>query len=89
MEITLSGGGACPEQYEARIGDRIVGYIRLRFGEFRLDCPDCGDETVLSMDIPESDGGHEFLGEFPNDCIRSKYLDIAKAGIYKWLETRG
>ena len=46
---------ACPEQYDAFLGDRQVGYLRLRHGEFRVDVPDCGGETVYEAE-PEGDG---------------------------------
>jgi hypothetical protein len=38
--------GACPEQYDAFIGDRKVGYLRLRHGYFSVEFPDCDGETV-------------------------------------------
>lgn len=39
---------SCPEQYDVFKGDEQVGYLRLRGGWFRADCPDCGDTTVYS-----------------------------------------
>lgn len=30
--------GACPEQYDAFLGGRKVGYLRLRHGHFRAEC---------------------------------------------------
>lgn len=47
--------GACPEQYEAFIADKQVGYLRLRHGHFRVDFPDCGGETIYSA-YPAGDG---------------------------------
>lgn len=44
--------GACPEQYDAMLGGRKVGYLRLRHGVFTVDC--CG-ETVLTA-YPKGDG---------------------------------
>lgn len=38
--------GACPEQYDAVIYGEQVGYLRLRHGEFRVDYPECGGETI-------------------------------------------
>ena len=38
---------ACPEQYDAFFQGKQIGYLRLRHGEFRVDYPDCGDETIL------------------------------------------
>jgi hypothetical protein len=46
---------ACPEQYEV-FKDRIqVAYYRLRNGEFRVDYPDCGGETIYEAE-PIGDG---------------------------------
>lgn len=47
--------GACPEQYDVFDGDKQVGYLRLRHGYFRADCPDCGGETVYESQ-PQGDG---------------------------------
>lgn len=46
---------ACPEQYDAFIGDKQVGYLRLRHGWFTVDFPDCGDETIY-IASPKGDG---------------------------------
>jgi hypothetical protein len=45
LRLTCS---TCPEQYDAFIGDRKVGYLRLRWGEFRVDYPDCGGEMIYA-----------------------------------------
>src|SRR5437660_8199656 len=37
---------AYPEQYDAFIGDEKVGYLRLRHGHFRVECPDAFAEMV-------------------------------------------
>lgn len=38
---------ACPEQYDVfNKNNERVGYLRLRNGWFRADCPDCGGDTV-------------------------------------------
>jgi hypothetical protein len=47
--------GACPEQYDAFLGDEPVGYLRLRHGFFRVDYPDCGGDTIFEG-YPEGDG---------------------------------
>ena len=46
---------ACPEQYDVWMGDKQVGYLRLRHGFFRADYPDCGGETVYEA-TPKGDG---------------------------------
>lgn len=47
---------ACPEQYDVFHGERKVGYLRLRHGRFRADCPDAHQETVYSSNT-KGDGG--------------------------------
>lgn len=37
---------ACPEQYDAFVGDKQVGYLRLRHGHFSVEFPDCGGEIL-------------------------------------------
>lgn len=38
---------ACPEQYDVFNANEVkVGYLRLRSGYFRADCPTCGGDTV-------------------------------------------
>lgn len=46
---------ACPQQYDAFIGDEQVGYFRLRHGTFRVDYPDCGGKRIYSAH-PDGDG---------------------------------
>lgn len=47
LEMTC---GACPEQYDAFVDDKQVGYLRLRHGHFRVEFPECGGETVYESD---------------------------------------
>lgn len=76
--------GACPEQYDAFLGEKLVGYLRLRHGFFSVrtiispddDNPVLGD-TVYSA-APKGDG------VFESD-ERKKYLRKAKKRIYKRL----
>lgn len=70
LELTC---GACPEQYDAFVGDEMVGYLRLRWGAFRVDYPDCGGETIFEAS-PEGHGMFE-------DHERGMYLDLAKKAI--------
>ena len=46
---------ACPEQYEVFKDEKQVAYFRLRHGEFRVDYPTCGDETIYEAE-PNGDG---------------------------------
>lgn len=64
---------ACPEQYDAYIDGKQVGYLRLRHGWFRVDVPDCGGQTIYEASPA---GGGEF-----NDDEREKYLGYAVTAI--------
>lgn len=68
---------ACPEQYDVfDPSGKQVGYLRLRHGYFRADCPDAGDATVYSADC---DGD----GMFRED-ERLPHLKAAVEAIIKW-----
>ncbi len=67
---------ACPEQYDALYSGRTVGYLRLRHGNFRVECPDIGGEEVYQAN-PEGDGMFE-------DNERNFYLTAAKQAIAAW-----
>ena len=68
-----------PEQYDAFIGDRQVGFLRLRHGLFTVYYPDGnGDEMYCSR----TDGD----GEFTNDERKYK-LDYAVKVIQYWVNT--
>lgn len=67
---------AYPEQYDAFVGGKQVGYLRLRHGRFSVSCPDAGGEEVY---FAHPDGYGEFT-----DNERDHYLDIAKEKISIW-----
>ena len=73
--------GACPEQYDAYIDDKQVGYLRLRHGHFRVDYPTCGGETIYEAH-PLGDGDFE-AGE------RDYYLRFAVDAILRRLANDG
>lgn len=76
LTITMTCN-AMPEQYEVKTADnKSVGYLRYRHGTFRVDYPDCGDETILSEDPPSCSG------EFNQD-ERLVYLTKALRAILK------
>lgn len=52
LELVLTCS-ACPEQYEVFKDGKQVGYYRLRFGEFRVDFPDCGGDTIYKPCLGE------------------------------------
>ena len=68
---------ACPEQYNAYLGGKQVGYLRLRHGAFSVDFPDCGGETIYEAS-PAGDG------IFADD-ERDYYLRFAVDAILKRL----
>lgn len=51
----IQTSGACPEQYDAKVGGETVGYLRLRSGMFTVECPYVGGDLVYSAE-PEGDG---------------------------------
>lgn len=65
-----------PEQYIAVFQGQQIGYLRLRHGEFRVDYPDCGDETILYSQEPQGDGCFE-------EDEREYFLMKAKKAIVK------
>ena len=67
-----------PEQYDAYLNGKQVGYLRLRHGKFRVDFPDCGDETIYEAE-PNGDGCFD-------DDEREKYLTEAKQAILNKLD---
>lgn len=67
---------ACPEQYDAFFQGKRIGYLRLRHGEFRVDYPDCGDETIYYSQEMLGDGKFE-------DSEREHFLLKAKEAIVK------
>lgn len=69
-----------PEQYDAFYKGKQVGYLRLRHGEFRVDYPDCGDETIYYSEKMNGDGC------FRED-EREHFLNKAKEAIIKKLES--
>lgn len=64
---------ACPEQYDAFVGEKQVGYLRLRHGYFYASVPDVGGTVVYEAE-PNGDGIFE-----PDE--REKYLSAAIAAI--------
>lgn len=74
---------ACPEQYDVFDGDKIVAYIRLRWGHLSVTCPDVhGTDVVYSADI--GDSGWD--GCFEDEAQRSLHLKLAEAAIEDWIK---
>ena len=78
LEMTCEG---CPEQYDAFLDGKKVGYLRLRHGYFRVDYPDCGMETIYEA-YPKGDGIFD-------DSERDFYLSKAKDAIVRKLLEEG
>lgn len=68
MTLVLTSG-ACPEQYDAMLDGKKVGYLRLRHGTFRVDVPDCGGKTIYEAS-PNGDGCF-------TDEERDRFLSLA------------
>lgn len=66
---------SCPEQYDAFVDDRQVGYLRMRHNRFAVYCPHYGDELVF-----ETTTGFEWTTE-----EREAYLEHACSRIRAWL----
>ena len=71
---------ACPEQYDAFYNGERVGYLRLRHGHFRVECPECFQELVYEA-YPKGDGLFD-------DEERDQYLVLATEAIESWLERK-
>lgn len=71
---------ACPEQYDVFHGKLLVGYLRLRHGQFRADFihPETREHETVYSSAPKGDGMFE-------DSERQTELDNATAAIRKRL----
>jgi hypothetical protein len=78
---------ACPEQYDVFDAEgTIVGYLRLRHGNFTVECPNALEELVYQA-YPKGDGifdddEREF---YLTEAIKAiqKYYGLEETGIYK------
>src|SRR5712691_2594447 len=69
-----------PEQYDAFIGDEKVGYLRLRHGHFKVECPGAWGEMVYEAS-PSGDGIFD-------DDERTEHLEAAREAIAEWWRER-
>ena len=82
MEITLKQTcKCCPEQYDAYIGERQVAYIRVRWGQVTVKCPDVKGEVVYQSRIYGD-------GYFSCEHEREMHLTMAKMAIARWDASR-
>lgn len=75
---------ACPEQYDVFYDGDLVGYMRLRHGTFRAECPGPGGDLVYLSGVMGSDAGC-----FQNDDERKMNLEWAKIAISEWILSKG
>ena len=75
---------ACPEQYDAYWNDLLVGYLRLRHGEFTVRFPDVGGEIIYDA-RPDGDGSFE---DYERDyfLIEAEKAIIAKIASKKFIK---
>ncbi len=64
--------GACPEQYDVFLGDKQIGYVRLRHGELSVETPDCGGALVLEHEFDDG-----LLGQFESAVQRYGWIQKA------------
>lgn len=74
-------GTTCPEQYDVMRNGQRIAYVRLRHGNYTVECPDVGGETVLSMLVPNHAGNF-------SDENKDFYLKLAAEVIVTWLNDR-
>ena len=72
---------ACPEQYDALLDGKQVGYLRLRHGHFYAQVPDCGEGPIVYTASPNGDGSFD-------DDERDYYLRHAVQAIEDHLAGR-
>lgn len=74
--ILIPDCAVCPESYTAHYGGTVIGYLRIRYGQFSAQF---GFDTVYRK-IFKND---PYKGMFDTDEERKKYLKKAKKAIYK------
>lgn len=67
---------AYPEQYDVRLGAKLIGYLRLRHGDFTARHPDVEGAIVYEAAVYGD-------GEFFDDVERWKHLDAAIEALLK------
>lgn len=62
--------GACPEQYDVFDGDRLIGYLRLRWSHFTASYPNVEGVDVYAVDIDDEG----YTGQFDTEDQRRAEL---------------
>jgi len=73
-----------PEQYDAFLAGEPVGYLRLRYGYFAVECPGPCDGVVYDWDVSEHD---PWLPRF-TEADRIVQLQKAREAIADWVNKR-
>lgn len=72
---------ACPEQYDVKdVDGNQVGYVRLRYGHLRCECPCSGGETVYETRV-----GDGWTGSFESEDQREYHLNAIADAIHYYL----
>lgn len=69
----------CPEQYWARKGSHIIGYIRLRWGHLTCDYLPCGNLKDDNIRLIDHYFDNEVKGMFGTEEEREYWLDKCKS----------
>lgn len=69
--------GGCPEQYDVFMGETRAGYMRLRWGHFRVDLGGNGGPCVYAASV-----GDGLTGNFPDEEERERHLTLGCAAIF-------
>ena len=91
--VLVKTGNISPEQYDVflkhpqidvgmphPITYTQVGYLRMRWGCFTVECPDVGERLVYQSNV-----GDPLQGCFDDDEQRAFHIKQAKIAIYTWL----
>ena len=75
---------AMPEQYLVKLGSLDVAYLRLRWSNFTVQCPDLDGELVLAEIVEEE----AYTGRFWSPETRTHWLGMAHDAIVAWLRRK-
>lgn len=76
--VFLQTSCACPEQYDIKLDDLVVGYFRLRWGSLCVEYPYVNGEDVYWCKI----GDGTWAGEFNDENERRLHLTAAATALY-------
>jgi len=70
---------ACPEQYDLFFEDKMIAYIRLRWGRLYCSVPDVSGKIIYDYQFEDT-----MKGMFDDENERKKYLKIIKKKINEY-----